>query len=140
MPALSPAQTLHRRTAARASDTDLARIVGEYKPDWWCWPAGCTSSMRFSGPLSYRVVNLHPALPGKFPGAHAIDDHLAAFRRGEIKQTGCMVHLVPDEAVDAGPVIGTAVPIYRTDTLETLSNRMHQAKSTLRCSCSPCSG
>ena len=43
-----------------------------------------------------------------------------------------MVHLVPDEAVDAGPVIGTAeVPIYRTDTLEMLANRMHQAEHRL---------
>jgi folate-dependent phosphoribosylglycinamide formyltransferase PurN len=43
-----------------------------------------------------------------------------------------MVHLVPDEAVDAGPVIGVAeVPIYRTDTLETLTERMHQAEHRL---------
>ena len=34
--------------------------------------------------------------------------------------------------MDAGPVIGTTeVPIYRTDTLETLSNRMHQAEHAL---------
>lgn len=114
-------------------DADLARIVAEYKPDWvvlvgWMH----ILSRAFLDRYPYRVVNLHPALPGKFPGAHAIEDAFAAYRRGEIKQTGCMVHLVPDEAVDAGPVIGTAeVPIYRTDTLETLSNRMHQAEHAL---------
>ena len=80
----------------------------------------------------YRVVNLHPALPGQFPGAHAIEEAFAAFQAGKIKKTGCMVHLVPDEAVDAGPVIGTAeVPLYRTDTLETLTRRMHQAEHAL---------
>ncbi len=40
-----------------------------------------------------------------------------------------MVHLVPDEQVDRGPVLLTAeVPIYPSDTLETLENRMHQTE------------
>lgn len=114
-------------------DADLAQIVGEAAPDWVVlagWMHILSSA--FLDRFPYRVVNLHPALPGKFPGAHAIEEAFAAFQRGEIKQTGCMVHLVPDEAVDAGPVIGVAeVPIYRTDTLETLANRMHQAEHKL---------
>lgn len=114
-------------------DADLAALVASYKPDWvvlagWMHILSAAFVERFP----YRIVNLHPALPGKFPGAHAIEEAFAAFQRGEIKQTGCMVHLVPDEAVDAGPVIGTAeVPIYRTDTLEMLANRMHQAEHRL---------
>ncbi len=114
-------------------DADLAQIVAEYRPDWIVL-AGWMHilSKAFLDRFPYRVINLHPALPGQFPGAHAIADAFAAFQRGEIKQTGCMVHLVPDEAVDAGPVIGVAeVPIYRTDTLETLTNRMHQAEHRL---------
>jgi len=114
-------------------DADLAALVAAYTPDWVVL-AGWMHilSAAFVGRFPYRVVNLHPALPGKFPGAHAIEEAFAAFQRGEIKQTGCMVHLVPDEAVDAGPVIGTAeVPIYRTDTLEMLANRMHQAEHKL---------
>lgn len=114
-------------------DADLAQIVGEAAPDWVVlagWMHILSSA--FLDRFPYRVVNLHPALPGKFPGAHAVEEAFAAFQRGEIKQTGCMVHLVPDEAVDAGPVIGVAeVPIYRTDTLETLANRMHQAEHKL---------
>ncbi len=114
-------------------DADLAQIVGEAAPDWVVlagWMHILSSA--FLDRFPYRVVNLHPALPGKFPGAHAIEEAFAAFQRGEIKQTGCMVHLVPDEAVDAGPVIGVAeVPIYRTDTLETLANRIHQAEHKL---------
>ncbi len=114
-------------------DADLAQVVAEHKPDWvvlagWMHILSAAFVQRFP----YRVLNLHPALPGKFPGAHAIEEAFAAFQRGEIKQTGCMVHLVPDEAVDAGPVIGTAeVPIYRSDTLEMLANRMHQAEYKL---------
>lgn len=114
-------------------DADLAQLVAASTPDWVVlagWMHILSSA--FLDRFPYRVVNLHPALPGKFPGAHAIEEAFAAFQRGEIKQTGCMVHLVPDEAVDAGPVIGvTEVPIYRTDTLEALTNRMHQAEHRL---------
>ena len=82
----------------------------------------------------YRVVNMHPALPGQFPGANAIAEAFAAFQRGEIKQTGVMVHLVPDERVDAGPVLATAdVPIYPSDTLEMLTNRIH--RPSIACWC-----
>ena len=71
-------------------------------------------SSDFLDRFSYRVINLHPALPGKFPGAHAIERAFAAYQEGEIKETGIMVHLVPDEQVDAGPVLETVtVPIYR---------------------------
>jgi len=111
-------------------DADLAALVKEYAPEWvvlagWMHILSNAFLQRFS----YRVVNLHPALPGQFPGAHAIQDAYEAFQRGEIKQTGVMVHLVPDEQVDRGPVIAsTDVPIYRSDTLEMLVNRMHQTE------------
>ena len=73
-----------------------------------------------------RVINLHPALPGMFPGTHAIERAFEAYQRGEIDHTGVMVHLVPDEGVDNGPVLATeTVPIYPEDTLETLEGRVH---------------
>lgn len=114
-------------------DADLAALVAPYRPDWivlagWMHILSAT----FLRQYPYRVVNLHPALPGQFPGLHAIEKAFAAFQAGKIKKTGCMVHLVPDEAVDAGPIIGTAdVPIYPTDTLESLTRRMHQAEHAL---------
>ena len=86
-------------------------------------------SAEFLRHFPYRVVNLHPALPGCFPGPHAIAEALAAWQAGKIKHTGCMVHLVPDDAVDSGPIIGTAeVPTYPSDSLETLAARMHAAE------------
>jgi phosphoribosylglycinamide formyltransferase 1 len=79
-----------------------------------------------------RVINLHPALPGQFPGAHAIAEALAAYQQGKITQTGVMVHLVPDEGVDCGPVLGTVeVPILPADTLESLAERIHQREHQL---------
>jgi formyltetrahydrofolate-dependent phosphoribosylglycinamide formyltransferase len=114
-------------------DAALANQLQTYKPDWvvlvgWMH----ILSPDFLRHFPYRVINLHPALPGQFPGAHAIADALAAYQEGKIKHTGCMVHLVPDEGVDNGPIIGTVdVAIYPTDTQETLAQRMHQAEHTL---------
>ncbi len=114
-------------------DADLAQIVGEYAPDWVVL-AGWMHilSNAFLQEYPYAVVNLHPALPGKFPGAHAIEEAFAAYQAGKIDRTGIMVHLVPDEKVDAGPVVATVeAPIYKSDTLEMLTNRMHQAEHKL---------
>lgn len=111
-------------------DAELAQIVKEYNPDYVVM-AGWMHilSQDFLSHFPYRVINLHPALPGKFPGAHAIEDAFHAYKRGEIKHTGVMVHLVPDEQVDRGPVILTAeVPILPTDTLETLETRVQQTE------------
>ena len=78
-----------------------------------------------------KVINLHPALPGMFPGTRAIERALEAFERGDITETGVMVHEVIPE-VDAGPVLGTArVVILPTDDIETLSERMHAAEHRL---------
>ena len=43
-----------------------------------------------------------------------------------------MVHLVPDEGVDAGPVLAqTKVNILPGDTLENLETRIHQSEHRL---------
>ena len=79
-----------------------------------------------------RVINLHPALPGMFPGTHAIERAFEAYQHGEIQHTGVMVHFVPDEGVDNGPVLATEiVPIHSTDTLESLETRVHQTEHKL---------
>jgi phosphoribosylglycinamide formyltransferase 1 len=79
-----------------------------------------------------RVINLHPALPRMFPGTHAIERAFESYQRGEIKYTGVMVHLVPDEGVDNGPVLTTEiVSINKDDTLESLEARVHQVEHVL---------
>ncbi|MCB9149532.1 MAG: phosphoribosylglycinamide formyltransferase [Caldilineaceae bacterium] len=114
-------------------DADLAQKVRAYKPDYIVL-AGWMHifSNNFVKHFPYRIVNLHPALPGQFPGKDSIAEAFAAYQRGEIKKTGIMMHLAPDERVDAGPVLATVeVPIYASDTLEMLQNRMHQAEHRL---------
>ena len=60
-----------------------------------------------------RIVNVHPSLLPEFPGAHAIDDALAA----GCTTTGVTVHYV-DEGLDTGPVIvQEEVPVEPRDSL-----------------------
>ncbi|MEO5576636.1 MAG: phosphoribosylglycinamide formyltransferase [Gaiellaceae bacterium] len=60
-----------------------------------------------------RIVNVHPSLLPKFPGARALDDALAA----GVETTGVTVHLV-DEGLDTGPVIRQEpVPVQPRETL-----------------------
>lgn len=73
-----------------------------------------------------RVINLHPALPGTFPGTHAIERAYAAFQCGETDHSGVMVHLVPDEGVDNGPVLAYEEVYFQSgETLDRFEARMH---------------
>jgi phosphoribosylglycinamide formyltransferase-1 len=113
--------------------TRLADYVTTKLPDYIIlagWMRILTSS--FLSHFPNRVVNLHPALPGMFPGTHAIERAFEAYERGEIDHTGVMVHLVPDEGVDNGPVLATEiVPINKDDTLESFEARVHQIEHVL---------
>jgi folate-dependent phosphoribosylglycinamide formyltransferase PurN len=89
-------------------------------------------SSAFLDAFPQRVINLHPALPGMFPGTQAIERAFAAYQSGAVQETGVMLHYVPDEGVDSGPVIAQrSVQILASDTLETLSSRMHQVEHEL---------
>lgn len=117
----------------RQYDRELADLVSAYQPDWVVlagWMRILTTD--FLDRFANRVVNLHPALPDAFPGPHAIERAFDAFQQGDIPHTGVMVHLVPDEGVDSGPVLASEiVPILPQDTLETLENRLHPVEQRL---------
>jgi len=82
--------------------------------------------MRILGPefvraWRWKILNIHPSLLPKYPGAHAIKDAFEAKEKG----TGVTVHFV-DEEIDSGPVIlQRRVPIKSNDTLESLEVRVH---------------
>lgn len=130
---LSPASFHDRVDARRAYDAALADLAAGFQPDWvvlagWMRLLSLPFLSRFPG----RVVNLHPALPGAFPGVHAIEAAYAAFQRGETSETGVMVHLVPDEGVDDGPLLASErVPIFPGDSLVDLEARVHAAEHRL---------
>jgi formyltetrahydrofolate-dependent phosphoribosylglycinamide formyltransferase len=116
-----------------AYDADLAALIGVFGATWVVL-AGWMHilSHAFLSHFPSRVINLHPALPGCFPGTHAIQRAYQAFQQGHVTHTGVMVHLVPDEAVDAGPVLAQEqVPIYPYDTLDDLEARIHATEHRL---------
>ncbi|MFL2985302.1 MAG: phosphoribosylglycinamide formyltransferase [Candidatus Poseidoniaceae archaeon] len=67
-----------------------------------------------------KILNIHPSLLPKFPGAHAHKDVLSA----GVKISGCSVHYV-DAGMDTGQIIAQRkVPVFSDDTIETLSQRV----------------
>ncbi len=113
-------------------DADLAAQVAAFAPDLVVLAGWMhVLSPAFLDHFPARVLNLHPALPGQFAGAHAIQRAYEAFQRGEIAHTGVMVHWVVP-AVDAGPVVVYAeVPIEADDSLDDLEARIHAVEHRL---------
>jgi phosphoribosylglycinamide formyltransferase-1 len=67
-----------------------------------------------------RIINTHSAPLPDFPGAHPIEDVLAA----GVAETAATVHYI-DEGIDTGPVItAEKVPVYPDDDPETLRRRV----------------
>jgi phosphoribosylglycinamide formyltransferase-1 len=74
-----------------------------------------------------RIVNVHPSLLPAFPGAHAVEEQLAA----GVAESGATVHLV-DEGVDSGPILRQErVPVRADDTPESLHERIKQLEHRL---------
>jgi len=117
----------------RHYDQRLAASVASFEPDWVVlagWMRILTSEFldRFPG----RVVNLHPALPGELPGTRAIERAWDEAVAGERTASGVMVHLVPDEGVDDGPVLASrVVPVDASGTLETFAAAVHDTEHQL---------
>ncbi|TCD66365.1 hypothetical protein EIP91_001414 [Steccherinum ochraceum] len=123
-------------------DAEIARIVVRAKPDLVVL-AGWMHIMseRFLDILSgdtllddegekvsrpIPVINLHPALPGAFDGANAIERAYEAFQKGEIKHSGVMVHRVIKEVDRGEPVVVREVEIKVGEPIEAFEERLHQ--------------
>ena len=67
-----------------------------------------------------RIVNVHPALLPKHPGAHGIEEALAA---GDT-ESGMTIHII-DEGVDTGPIlVQKTCAVKEDDTEDTLKDRI----------------
>ena len=114
-------------------DARLAQIIGAWQPHIVVL-AGFMRilSNAFLSQFPNQVINIHPALPGQLPGTHAIERAFTEFTQGTRRETGVMVHFVPDEGVDNGPVIAQqTVPIHVADTLSSLEARVHATEHVL---------
>lgn len=139
-----PGVHVGRREAETRSayDARLADVVSGFDPEIVVlagWMRLLT--LDFLGWFPGMVVNLHPALPGDLPGTHAIERAHAEGEAGVRTRTGVMVHLVPDEGVDDGPVLASEEILLRSgETLDDLEKRVHAVEhrllvSTLRDLC-----
>ena len=73
------------------------------------------------------IVNVHPSLLPEFPGAHAVEEQLAA----GVVESGATVHFV-DAGVDSGPILAQErVPVLPDDTAETLHRRIKTVEHEL---------
>jgi formyltetrahydrofolate-dependent phosphoribosylglycinamide formyltransferase len=114
-------------------DADLAQLILEAKPDL----VVLAGFMHILSPTfldqfpSTPLINLHPALPGQFDGARAIERAFEAYQKGEIKHTGVMVHRVIQEVDGGEPLLVKEVEIKPEDDLSALQERIHQVEHVL---------
>jgi phosphoribosylglycinamide formyltransferase-1 len=104
-----------------AFDAALATAIKDHAAPLVC----LAGFMRRLGPafceaFPHAILNVHPSLLPAFPG---LDAQRQALEHG-VKVSGATVHFVSPE-LDAGPIVMQAgVPVFDTDTVETLSARI----------------
>ena len=128
-------QTYPDDVVARNSyDADLAEYIlkGIDRPDLIV----CAGWMHilappFLGPMreaGIPIINLHPALPGAFNGAHAIERAWKAFQDGEIQKTGVMIHYVIEEVDEGQPIVIKEIELKEGESLDSLEDRIHRVE------------
>lgn len=114
-------------------DADLAQLIVAAKPDL----VVLAGFMHILSPTfldqfpTTPLINLHPALPGQFDGARAIERAFEAYQKGEIKHTGVMVHRVIQEVDGGEPLLVEQVEIKPEDDLAALQDRIHSVEHVL---------
>ncbi|KAK0715512.1 formyl transferase [Lasiosphaeris hirsuta] len=121
------------REARNSYDAALAKKIldSDTRPDLivlagWMYIFGS----RFLNPISaqgIKIINLHPALPGKYDGTNAIERAFEDFEAGKLEnnKTGIMVHYVIEQ-VDRGETILTReIEIHQGEALDQLKERIH---------------
>ncbi|KAL4917299.1 hypothetical protein BDW62DRAFT_211319 [Aspergillus aurantiobrunneus] len=113
-------------------DAELSRLVLDDKPDL----VACLGFMHvlsegFLRPLEkegVRIVNLHPALPGEFNGANAIERAHQAWLEGKIERTGVMIHNVISEVDMGKPILVREIPFVKgvDEDLHTFEQKVHE--------------
>ncbi|KAK4114719.1 phosphoribosylglycinamide formyltransferase [Canariomyces notabilis] len=106
-------------------------VKGDFKPDLvvlagWMYVFG----KRFLDPLDaagIKIINLHPALPGKYDGANAIERAFEDFQAGKLEngRTGIMVHYVIDKVDRGEPILTREIECRQGEDLHQLEERIH---------------
>ncbi|KAJ9157615.1 Phosphoribosylglycinamide formyltransferase [Pleurostoma richardsiae] len=125
-----------RLTEARERyDAALAEKVKQERPDLIVlagWMHVFTGA--FLAPLGgLPTINLHPALPGKYDGASAIERAYEDFKAGKLEnnRTGIMVHFVIQQVDRGQPIMVQEIECREGESLEQLEERIHSHEHEL---------
>ena len=106
-------------------EEDLCQLIDFYSPDLivlagWMYIMGDIVLNKYSN----RMINLHPALPNSYVGAHCIEQAWESYQKGEIMETGVMTHWVTKD-LDRGDCIQSLrIPIHGCNNLSDLKERI----------------
>lgn len=120
-----------RKAGREKYDADLAKLILKDEPDLViCAGWMHILSPEFLNPLEKKnlpVINLHPALPGKYDGAGAIGRAYQDFKDGKLENdtTGIMIHYVISEVDRGTPIVIRQVKVEQGETLEDLETKIH---------------
>jgi len=115
-------------------DKDLASLILEDKPELVvCAGWMHILSAQFLNPLekaNLPIINLHPALPGAYDGAGAIERAHKDFMARRIEKMGIMIHYVVQEVDRGEPIVVREIPLEhpRDDDIHELEERVHKVE------------
>ncbi|CAF9930321.1 hypothetical protein IMSHALPRED_008146 [Imshaugia aleurites] len=134
---LLPYKAKFSENARTEYDKDLAALVLADKPDL----VVCAGFMNilndtFLDPLAdahVPIINLHPALPGQFNGAKAIERAQKAWLEGKVEKTGIMIHHVISEVDMGEPILVEEIPFIKgvDEDIKELEQRIHEKEHKL---------
>ncbi|KAK4141231.1 formyl transferase [Dichotomopilus funicola] len=80
-----------------------------------------------------KIINLHPALPGKYDGAGAIERAYEDFKAGKLEnnKTGIMVHYVIAQVDRGEPILVKEIECQDDEDLSQLEERIHSHEHQL---------
>ncbi|KAI1209087.1 phosphoribosylglycinamide formyltransferase [Annulohypoxylon truncatum] len=112
-------------------DADLAERILRDKPDLvvlagWMHVLS-TNFLRPVSTAGVPIINLHPALPGAYDGAGAIERAYEDFKAGKLEDntTGIMIHYVIAEVDRGEPILVQKIQIQEGESLEDLEQKIH---------------
>ncbi|WP_273760137.1 phosphoribosylglycinamide formyltransferase [Bartonella sp. ML70XJBT.G] len=111
-----------------AHEEAIFTVLAQHQPDLLCF-AGYMRliSSRFVKLYEGRILNIHPSLLPSFKG---LNTHERVLQAG-VKISGCTIHLVTED-MDAGKILAqAAVPVFLSDTIESLAQRVLKAEHIL---------
>jgi phosphoribosylglycinamide formyltransferase-1 len=119
----------HRNYKTKAEfEAELLKAIETYKPDLILL-AGFMRilSPAFSHHFAKKLLNIHPSL---LPAYKGLNTHARVLANRE-SWHGSSIHWVSPE-LDAGPLLAQSrLPVFNTDTLDSISKRVHQAEHYL---------